>query len=91
VIATDCYAKSQDRAVMKPVLPDAPAEKTLAICLALIAGYVDGYGLCALATCVSFMSGNTTQSGVMTGQRNFLAALPSVLAMSTRSRFSLAT
>lgn len=39
--------------------PEARAETTLAICLALIAGYADAYGLIALGTYVSFMSGNT--------------------------------
>ncbi|MBX9651977.1 DUF1275 domain-containing protein [bacterium] len=54
----------------------------LALCLALIAGYVDGYGLVALNTYVSFMSGNTTQTGSMLGQQNFKAAVPTALAIS---------
>lgn len=54
---------------------------TLAICLALIAGYVDAYGLCVFGTYVSFMSGNTTQTGILIGQRNPLAALPALLAI----------
>ena len=57
------------------------AERRLAICLALIAGYVDAYGLVILSTYVSFMSGNTTQTGAMTGQGNLVAALPSALAI----------
>jgi uncharacterized membrane protein YoaK (UPF0700 family) len=61
--------------------PDARAERRLAICLALIAGYVDAYGLGAFATYVSFMSGNTTQAGSMIGQGNRAAALPSALAI----------
>src|SRR5580704_1817585 len=60
---------------------DARAETRLAICLALIAGYVDAYGLQAFATYVSFMSGNTTQTGSMIGQGNLVAALPSALAI----------
>lgn len=43
-------------------------EATLAICLATVAGYVDGYGLLALGTFLSFMSGNTTQAGAAAGQ-----------------------
>jgi uncharacterized membrane protein YoaK (UPF0700 family) len=60
---------------------DARVESRLAICLALIAGYVDAYGLYVFTTYVSFMSGNTTQTGSMIGQGNFVAALPSALAI----------
>jgi uncharacterized membrane protein YoaK (UPF0700 family) len=66
---------------MKLLSPDARAERRLAICLALIAGYVDAYGLIALGVYVSFMSGNTTQTGSLTGQGNVAAALPSALAI----------
>jgi uncharacterized membrane protein YoaK (UPF0700 family) len=60
---------------------EAQPERGLAICLALVAGYVDAYGLHAFATFVSFMSGNTTQAGSSTGQGNLMAALPSALAI----------
>src|SRR5437868_6023604 len=66
---------------MKLLSPHAQTERRLAICLALIAGYVDAYGLRAFATFVSFMSGNTTQTGVLTGQGKLTAALPSALAL----------
>jgi uncharacterized membrane protein YoaK (UPF0700 family) len=56
-------------------------EERLATCLALIAGYVDAYGIVALGVYVSFMSGNTTQTGAQTGQGQFAAALPSALAI----------
>ena len=52
-----------------------------AILLAAIAGYVDGYGLLFLKTFVSFMSGNTTSTGVASGQGNFHAAFLSALAI----------
>jgi 3-hydroxyisobutyrate dehydrogenase-like beta-hydroxyacid dehydrogenase/uncharacterized membrane protein YoaK (UPF0700 family) len=42
---------------------------------------VDGYGLRAFATYVSFMSGNTTQTGLLTGQGGLAAALPSALVI----------
>jgi uncharacterized membrane protein YoaK (UPF0700 family) len=80
-VADDRDTKRQDRAAMKPLSPDARADRRLAVCLAVISGYVDGYGLCVFATYVSFMSGNTTQTGAMTGQGNFAAALPSALAI----------
>jgi uncharacterized membrane protein YoaK (UPF0700 family) len=67
--------------MIKLLSPDARAERRLAICLALIAGYVDAYGLRAFANYVSFMSGNTTQTGYMTGKGNLVAALPSALAI----------
>jgi uncharacterized membrane protein YoaK (UPF0700 family) len=67
--------------VIKLLSPDARAERRLAIGLALIAGYVDAYGLLAYGTYVSFMSGNTTQTGSMAGQGKLLAALPSALAI----------
>ena len=53
----------------------------LAILLAMIAGYLDGYGLLFLGTYVSFMSGNTTSTGLRSGQGSFRAALPSAVAI----------
>jgi len=67
--------------LIKLLSPDAQAERRLAIHLALIAGYVDAYALLAYGTYVSFMSGNTTQTGSMTGQGRLLAALPSAVAI----------
>jgi uncharacterized membrane protein YoaK (UPF0700 family) len=63
--------------------PDARTERQrrLATCLALIAGYVDAYSLSAFHTYVSFMSGNTTQVGVLTGQGKLALALAPVLAI----------
>jgi uncharacterized membrane protein YoaK (UPF0700 family) len=66
---------------MKLLAPGARTERMLAIGLALIAGYVDAYGLRAFAAYVSFMSGNTTQTGVLAGQGKFAAALPSAVAI----------
>ena len=66
---------------MKLPLDGTRVKWALAILLALIAGYVDGYGLFVLGTYVSFMSGNTTFAGLMSGQGNFHAALPSAIAV----------
>ena len=52
-----------------------------ALSLALVAGYLDGYGLRVLGTYVSFMSGNTTFAGLKSGQGNFQAALPPAIAV----------
>ena len=53
----------------------------LAIFLAQIAGYLDGYGLFFLGVYVSFMSRNTTATGLTSGQGNFHVALPSAIAV----------
>jgi uncharacterized membrane protein YoaK (UPF0700 family) len=66
---------------MKLLLDQTRVKWALAIFLALVAGYLDGYGLFVLGTYVSFMSGNTTFAGLMSGQGNFHAALPSAIAV----------
>jgi uncharacterized membrane protein YoaK (UPF0700 family) len=62
-------------------LSQTRVQLALAIFLAMIAGYLDGYGLLVLGTYVSFMSGNTTMAGLKSGQHNFDAALPSAVAV----------
>ena len=59
----------------------AQAQERLAVFLAMIAGYVDAYGFISYRTYVSFMSGNTTQTGSLIGQGNLAAALPAMLAI----------
>ena len=66
---------------MKLLLYDARAQWASAVFLALVAGYLDGYGLLFLGTYVSFMSGNTTFAGLKGGRGNFQAALPSAIAI----------
>jgi len=66
---------------MKLLLYKTPVQWASAVFLALIAGYLDGYGLLFLGTYVSFMSGNTTFTGLRSGQGNFQAALPSAIAV----------
>jgi uncharacterized membrane protein YoaK (UPF0700 family) len=56
-------------------------QRRLAIWLALIAGYVDAYALIAYGVYVSFMSGNTTQTGSLIGEGRLLVALPSAVAI----------
>jgi uncharacterized membrane protein YoaK (UPF0700 family) len=53
----------------------------VAFCLATVAGYTDGYGLRQFNTFVSFMSGNTTSTGVSVAQRKFHSALPAAVAI----------
>jgi uncharacterized membrane protein YoaK (UPF0700 family) len=66
---------------MKLLLNPTRVQWASAVFLALIAGYLDGYGLLFLGTYVSFMSGNTTLAGLKSGQGNFQAALPSAIAV----------
>jgi uncharacterized membrane protein YoaK (UPF0700 family) len=56
-------------------------ELRLAAVLALTAGFVDAYGLISHQTYLSFMSGNTTQTGSQIGQAQLTAALPSLTAI----------
>ncbi|HZZ29391.1 MAG TPA: YoaK family protein [Pirellulales bacterium] len=53
----------------------------VAAVLAMIAGYVDAYGFIRYRTYMSFMSGNTTQSGITTGQGDFFAAISTFTAI----------
>jgi len=66
---------------MKLLSENTRVKWALAVFLALVAGYLDGYGLLVLGTYVSFMSGNTTFAGLKSGQGNFQAALPSAIAV----------
>jgi uncharacterized membrane protein YoaK (UPF0700 family) len=54
-------------------------EEWLAAALAMIAGFLDAYGMITYRTYLSFMSGNTTQAGYELGQGKFGPALYSVL------------
>lgn len=47
----------------------------------MVAGYVDGFGLLAFGTYLSFMSGNTTQSGANLGRAAFGLAIPAAIAI----------
>src|SRR5580693_7146179 len=53
----------------------------LAAALALIAGFIDAYGMITYGVFVSFMSGNTTQTGYQTAEGAFGSASLSALAI----------
>jgi len=57
------------------------SEERLVASLAMIAGFVDAYGLITYGVYVSYMSGNTTRAGYLTGQGAFGAAALSALAI----------
>jgi uncharacterized membrane protein YoaK (UPF0700 family) len=59
----------------------AERQEWLAAGLSMIAGFLDAYGIITYNTYLSFMSGNTTQTGYQTGQGHFGAAAPSALAI----------
>jgi uncharacterized membrane protein YoaK (UPF0700 family) len=60
--------------------PERKAELETA-CLVTSAGYVDGYGLFAFNTFVSFMSGNSTLTGYHVGRGELGAAIPTGVAI----------
>src|SRR5580658_8255774 len=53
----------------------------LAAALAMIAGFIDAYGIITYGVFVSFMSGNTTQTGYQTAEGDFGPASASALAI----------
>jgi uncharacterized membrane protein YoaK (UPF0700 family) len=56
-------------------------QEWLATCLAMIAGFVDAYGVINYNTYVSFMSGNATKLGYFTGEAQIAAAVPALIAI----------
>jgi len=66
---------------MKLLSYDTRVQWASSVLLALLAGYLDGYGLLFLKTYISCMSGNTTFTGLKSGQGNFQAALTSAIAV----------
>jgi uncharacterized membrane protein YoaK (UPF0700 family) len=79
-VKTEIPAKSSGRELRSLRLAEERNE-WLAAGLAMIAGFVDAYGMITYRTFLSFMSGNTTQTGYRTGQGNFALAVPSALAI----------
>jgi len=59
----------------------ATHQERLATGLAMLAGFVDAYGIIRYNTYLSFMSGNTTQAGYRAGQADFALAVPSALGV----------
>jgi uncharacterized membrane protein YoaK (UPF0700 family) len=59
----------------------AELQEWLAMGLAMIAGFLDAYGIIAYDSYVSFMSGNTTQAGYRTAQGDYWATAHSALAI----------
>ena len=54
---------------------------SLVLVLTMIAGYIDAYGFLSYTTYVSFMSGNTTQSGFLLARGSVASAVPALLAI----------
>ena len=58
-------------------------EGWLAVAIAMIASFLDAYGIITYHTYVSFMSGNTTRTGWEIGQGNFGPATRSAVAIAS--------
>jgi uncharacterized membrane protein YoaK (UPF0700 family) len=72
---------SRSNKVHTPGEEVAEVQGWLVVGLAMIAGFVDAYGIITYHTYLSFMSGNTTHTGYKTGQGDSWAAVPSALAI----------
>jgi uncharacterized membrane protein YoaK (UPF0700 family) len=70
VVASSYYVS-----MMKLPASNLRALRAKATCLALVAGYVDGYALRVYGNYVSYMSGNTTLAGLNAGQGHLIAAV----------------
>ena len=60
---------------------EAQSAERLAAVLAMVAGFIDAYGIITYGVFVSFMSGNTTQTGYQTAKGAFGPASLSALAI----------
>jgi uncharacterized membrane protein YoaK (UPF0700 family) len=82
IVAPDTLAKrasqSSDKFHSEEI---AELQEWLAATVAMIAGFLDAFGIITYDTYVSFMSGNTTNAGYRIGLGNCWAAAPSVLAI----------
>jgi uncharacterized membrane protein YoaK (UPF0700 family) len=65
----------------RSVRASAQSQERLAAGLAMIAGFVDAYGIITYGVYVSFMSGNTTQTGYQAAEGQFGLAAASALAI----------
>ena len=59
----------------------ARTEEWKAVALAVVAGIVEAYGVITYHMYLSYMSGNTTQTGYRIGQGDFAPAAPVALAI----------
>jgi uncharacterized membrane protein YoaK (UPF0700 family) len=75
------YSKTQNSGSVFGTQQFTRKQERKAVALALVAGVVDAYGVITYHTYLSYMSGNTTQTGYKIGQRDFAAAVPSAIAI----------
>jgi uncharacterized membrane protein YoaK (UPF0700 family) len=73
------YSQTQNSGSVVGARQVARKQERKAVALALVAGAA--YGIITFQTYLSFMSGNTTQTGYNIAQRDFAAALPSAIAI----------
>ncbi|MEX8549173.1 MAG: YoaK family protein [Mucilaginibacter sp.] len=77
----ETHNKVETSSKEQAALLTAKTQERLIICLAMIAGFIDAYGFFHFKTYLSFMSGNTTQTGFSLGQARFANALISFVAI----------
>ena len=65
------FSALEARAVERSRQAQARSAERLATALAMIAGFIDAYGIITYGVFVSFMSGNTTQTGYQTAEGAF--------------------
>ena len=79
------YRSRSEEPIDRPARSRASAEKgraeLLATVVAVIAGFIDAYGMITYGVYVSFMSGNTTQTGYQAAEGAFGPASLSALAI----------
>jgi uncharacterized membrane protein YoaK (UPF0700 family) len=75
------FSALEARAVERSRQAQARSAERLATALAMIAGFIDAYGIITYGVFVSFMSGNTTQTGYQTAEGVFGPAALAALAI----------
>ena len=78
MITSDVKPAASDPAAL---LSATRRQESFAAVLAMIAGFADAYAYIEYRTYVSFMSGNTTTVGSMTGVGNYAAVVPALVAI----------
>jgi uncharacterized membrane protein YoaK (UPF0700 family) len=78
---TESLSALEAQAVDRSLQARTRNAELLAVALAMIAGFIDAYGMITYGVFVSFMSGNTTQTGYQTAKGAFGPASLSALAI----------
>lgn len=74
---------TSDQMHLQTALKQTRKQELLQMCLAAIAGYIDAFGLIRFKTYLSFMSGNTTQTGNLFAKGDLRDATFAIIAISS--------